>query len=155
MERESQYRIKQIDKMAKDIYKALLTPKDVEIRYQARYKAAICYALPVTLFNAQQLHRIQQRFIHHYLPKISINRNTPWSVVYGPVSMGGMEIMVLRLEQPISVFHTMLGHIWREDNAGKTIIANLYNTQIEVGITKVFYNEDIIKYAYITTNTRW
>ena len=155
MTTECKYRIKQADKMAKDLYRAPFTPKDAQVIYQARYKAAIRYAFPVTLFNSEQLHQIQKKFIFYYLPKIGVNRHTPRSVVYGPVSMGGMGVMDLRLEQPIYAYNTMLGHMRRDDNAGRSINATLYITQAEVGIATEFYNTELAKYPYVTKNTRW
>lgn len=113
------------------------------------------FALTVTLFDTNQLSNIQKEFVYNLLPKVGINRYMPRTVVYGPVALGGMGIMDLCIEQPVTVIKTMLGHIQRDDKAGKVIMANLIETQVEVGISRPFYTEDIHQYTYITKNTRW
>ena len=155
MVKEFEYRTKQVDEMAKRLYYAPFTPKDAEMVYLVQYKPAIRYPLPVTLFDTKQLNVIQQKFIYNLLPKIGINRHMPRAVVYGPISMGGMGIMDLQLEQPVYAFKTMLGHMRRNDKAGKVILANLYDTQAEIGISILFYRDDHRKYTYATKNTCW
>ena len=155
MNNEFKFRVKQIDNLAAKISRAPLSPKDMEIVYQSRYKAMIKYALPVTIFNDEQLQRIQSKFVFNYLPKVTVNRHMPRSVVYAPLTKGGLGIMGLRVEQIISALKTMIGHMRRNDNAGKSIVTNLIYTQIESGVSEIFlkYNPQI--YGYVTKNSRW
>lgn len=83
------------------------------------------------------------------------SRHMPRAVVYGPITLGGMGIMDLRVEQPAYAFKTMVGHMRRDDKAGRVIVANLYDTQAEVGISTPFYKVDRKRYTYVTQNTRW
>ena len=53
MKKEFNHRVKQIDGMAKRLFRAPFSYKDAEIVYQVRYKAAIRYPLPVTLFTSK------------------------------------------------------------------------------------------------------
>ena len=157
MTREFEYRVKQIDSLAKKVATAPFTPRDMEMVYQIRYKPTIKYALPVTLFNANQLKRIQQKFINSYLPRVCINRHTPRAIVFCPKTHGGMGVMDLTVKQPIQalILNTMIGHLRRKDDVGKMIRATLNNTQIEVGLPHPFFTYNSDKINYCTKNTRW
>ena len=71
-----------------------------------------------------------------------MNRHTPRDVIYGPTKYGGRNISDLRIEQPILHLRTNMGHMRRDDNAGKALRATLYDTQIEAGITTPLYQTD-------------
>lgn len=155
MTREYDYRLKQMNELALTVYRSPFSPRDTAIIYQTRYKPMIRYALPITNFSSTELHEIQRKFIFYLLPKMGINRHTPRDVVYGPMERGGLGLMDLRIEQPIQAIHTNFGHIRRNDNAGKALLTTLYDTQIEVGISKPFYKANFTIHNYVTANTRW
>ena len=111
--------------------------------YEVRYKAMIRYALLVMFFDDDQLHKIQQQFIFHYLPKVYLNRHTPRAVVYGPVTMGGLGKMDLRIEQVVHAFKTVIGHICRNDHLDKSMCITLYYTQAVAGMDCPFFLMDI------------
>ena len=155
MKNEFEYRTKQIDSMAKKLHNAPFTPKDAEMVYQVRYKPTNKYAFPVILFDSNQLNDIQKKFVNNFLPKVGINRHMPRTVVYGPIALGGMGVMDLRMEQPVFAIKTIIGQMRRDNKAGKVLMANLYETQAEVGISRPFYNDGFVKYTHVTKNTRW
>lgn len=53
-------------------------------------------------------------------------------VVYAPTLIGGLGVMDLRIEQPYYALHTTIGHMRRQDKAGKSIEATMHHTQIEI-----------------------
>ena len=149
------YRCQQMRIFSKKISEAPLTNRDAWIIYESRYRAIIRYPLPVTMFNDRQCNKIQQPFIHAILPKMGINRHTPRAVIYGPKSLGGLEIMDLRIEQATIQWETTQGHLRRMDRAGKGVKITEHDTQVEAGSSKHFYDLDPQVCDYTTKNTRW
>ena len=155
MKQEYEYRKEHIDNLAHRLYTAPFSPADAYIVYSTRYKPMIRYALPITTFTQQQLENIQKRFIHLLLPKLGLNRNTPRDVIFGPRKMGGRELMDLRVEQPSLHITTTIGHLRRNDKAGKLLLTTMHDTQLELGIKSFFLKVDPQIYQYGTKNTRW
>ena len=74
----------------------------------------------------------------------------PRDVVYAPTSMVGMGTMDSRIEQLHYALRTAIGHMRRQDNAGKCLIAMLFDTQVEIGISFSFYHADPKEFQYVT-----
>ena len=155
MTTEYNYRVKQIRKFAKKVYNAPLSHYDAWVIYESRYRAMIKYPLPVTTFSEQQCHEIQRHFIYYILPKMGLNRHTARALIYGPRTLGGMELMDLRLEQPTVLWETTLGHLRRMDRVGQGLRVTLHDHQIIIGSSSPFYNLDPERYGYVDQNTRW
>jgi hypothetical protein len=115
----------------------------------------IRYPLPVTMFTAKQCIQIQKPFVNAILPKIGLNRKTPRALVFGPKSLGGLEIMDLRVEQVAAQWETTKGHMRRLDRAGKGLYITAHDLQVQLGTTRPFYELDPTKYEYTNTCTRW
>ena len=155
MKEEFKFRSKQIRSLGKRLYKAPLTHWDAWVIYESRYRAIARYPLPVTLFSRKECDMIQKPFIHALLPKLGINRNTPRVIIYGPKSLGGLELMDLRIEQVTAQWETTVGHLRRLDRAGHGLYINAHDLQVELGSSTPFYLLDDSIYDYATTNTRW
>ena len=155
MKIEYLYRCKQIREFSKKVSDAPLDERDAWIIYESRYRAIIRYPLPVTQFTTKQCNKIQQPFINTILPKMGINRHTPRAVIYGPMSMGGLELMDLRIEQVSTQWDTTKGHLRRGDRAGMGMHITANDTQVEVGSSAPFYTLDPKVCDYVTKNTRW
>ena len=155
MKIEYKYRCNQIRDLSKKVFEAPLNQKDAWTIYESRYRAIIRYPLPVTQFSARQCNKIQQPFINAILPKMGINRHTPRVVIYGPISMGGLEMMDLRIEQVAIQWETTLGHLRRLDRAGRGLHITANDTQIEVGSSTPFFKLDPDSCNYVTPRTRW
>ena len=155
MREEFKFRCQQVSEFSSKIRDAPLTHHDAWIIYESRYRAIIRYPLPVSMFSNKQCHTIQKPFINAILPKMGINRHTPRAVIYGPKSLGGLEIMDLRIEQAAIQWHTTRGHLRRSDRAGKGIRITANDTQVETGSCTPFYDLDPVVCDYVTSNTRW
>ena len=79
----------------------------------------------------------------------------PREVIFGPESMGGRGIMDARLEQPIIHTAATIGHMRRNDSAGKALGATLRGHQVVAGISKSFLNVPPEDIPYMPSNTRW
>ena len=155
MKEEFIYRCKQIRDLSKKVYKAPLGHWDSWVVYESRYRAIIRYPLPVTLFTAAQCMTIQRPFIDALLPKIGLNRKTPRVIIYGPKSIGGLEIMDLRIEQVAIQVDTTRGHMRRLDRAGQGLFTTANDLQVILGRSIPFYNLNPNDHEYIKENTRW
>ena len=155
MKVEFTHRCNQIIEFSKNVADAPLTPRDAWIIYESRYRAITRYPLPVSMFSRKQCHKIQQPFVHAILPKMGINRHTPRAVIYGPRSLGGLELMDLRVEQAAIQWETTRGHLRRLDRAGKGVHITAHDTQVEAGSSIPFYDIDPQVCNYVTAQTRW
>ena len=155
MKQEYDYRLQQVKQLATKIRNAPLSTMDIYLAYSSRYRPMIKYPLGVTLFSDKQCHTIQKKFIFELLPKLSLNRHTNRTLVYGPRIYGGLEIMDLRLEQPVASWTATLGHIRRMDNTGKALMITYSDHQVYIGSGHYFHNLDPDKYSYGPSYTRW
>ena len=152
---EYNYRCKQISEFSKKVYNAPINNWDAWVIYESRYRAMIRYPLPVTTFNTTQCISIQRPFVNIILPKIGLNRKTPRAIIFGPKSLGGLELMDLRVEQMAIQWETTRGHLKRKDRAGKGLLITAHDLQVEIGTGKPFYELDPEEYNYTTDSTRW
>jgi hypothetical protein len=70
---ELHYRIEQSKTMATKLYKSHLSPLDLFMVYETRYRPALQYPLTITMFSSTDLAKIQHPFIHLLLPKLGLN----------------------------------------------------------------------------------
>ena len=152
---EYKHRVGQMKEFANRIKNAPLSHHDAFIVYESLYRAMIRYPLAVTHFSPKQCHSIQQPAIDALLPKMGLNQKMPRAVIYGPLSLGGREIMDLRNEQITSIWESMRGHMCRNDRAGKGLRLTLHDHQCIIGSLGLFLNEDPNTYNYGMDNTRW
>ena len=155
MGEEYKFRCKQIREFSRRVFNAPLSHWDSWVIYESRYRAIIRYPLPVTLFTMNQCMTIQRPFIDAILPKIGLNRKTPRVIVYGPKSLGGLEMMDLRVEQIAINFDTTRGHMRRLDRAGKGLFITAHDMQVILGRSEPFFLLNPNDHDYLVENTRW
>ena len=63
--------------------------------------------------------------------------------------------MDLRLEQVIQHVRTNIGHMRRNDNAGKALIASRIGHQVMSGMSRPFYTYGKNELPYLPKDTRW
>ena len=93
--------------------------------------------------------------MHAILPKIGLNRHTPRVLIYGPQSLGGLEIMDVRIEQVAIQWETTIDLMRRKDRTGKGIYITANDLQIELGTSYPFFELDLKDYNYIKGRRRW
>jgi hypothetical protein len=79
---ELDYRIQQSRTMAAKLYSSNLSPLDLFMVYETRYRPALQFPLTVTTFTTAEISKIQNPFVFHLLPKIGLNRHTPRALIY-------------------------------------------------------------------------
>ena len=79
----------------------------------------------------------------------------PRCVIYGPRSLGGRQLTNLQIEQPAKNINTTLGYLRRGDKVAMMFTVTVRDLQLEVGVSKPFYDLDPSKNAYVTQKTRW
>ena len=84
-----------------------------------------------------------------------MNRHMPREVIYGPCSLGGREIMDLRIEQPALHLNTTVAHMRRGKKVGKALLITLIDTQATIGTSIPFYTLNPDQYNYGDQHTRW
>jgi hypothetical protein len=151
---EFNYRQQQVQEMADLLQKAPFRPHDAWMVYESRYRAAIRFPLPATSFTTDQCHTLQKPFILHLLAKLGLNRHTPRAIIYGPKSLGGLQLMDLRCEQPMMHYRATLGHLRHQDKAGQGLLINLSDLQASIGSATPVFQLDPTIYNYSATNTR-
>ena len=152
---EYEYRKSQLIDFALKLKNAPLSHYDAYVVYESRYRAMIKYPLPVTQFTKKQCHNLQRPVINSLLPKMGLNRKMPRAVIYGPMSLGGRELMDLRIEQVTSQWDATRGHLCRDDRVGHGLRLSLRDHQCIIGSEKLFLNVDPEIYKYGMENTRW
>ena len=155
MKTEFIFRCRQMRALSTKVNSAPIDQRDAWVIYESRYRAIIRYPLPVTMFDSRQCNTIQRPIINAFLPKMGLNRHTPRVVIYGPKTLGGLELMDLRVEQIATQWETTIGHMRRHDRAGKGLYLTAHDTQIETGSGEPFYLLDPKKCNYTTECTRW
>ncbi len=89
----------------------------------------------------EDLTKVENKALVHFLPKMGHNRNTARAVIYGPEEMGGIGIKNLYVEQSIDQIRAFTQHTRLESPLGKTIQINLDWVQLIAGIQQpVFAN---------------
>lgn len=155
MKWEYNFRMKQMKTLAKRLYTSPFDFRDSYMVYAFRYRPMIKFPLPVTTFSREECHELQKPVIFKLLPKMGINRHTPRAVIYGPKSLGGRQLMDLRIEQPVLHWEATLGHLRRHDKVGKAARISLHDHQVIIGTTEHFFKLDPQIYNYGDQQSRW
>lgn len=155
MREEYKYRLEQAKTFTRKLINAPLSHYDAHVVYESRYRPMVSYPLSVTTFSSKQCNEIQKPFVAALLPKIGLNRNMPRVVIYGPMELGGREIMDLRIEQQVQQWNITKGHLRRGDRAGKGLMATMNDHQCLIGSSVKFLHLDPEVYNYGDRNTRW
>ena len=153
---EYRHRISQSKKMATLLKKAPLTSHEAYTHFRQYYIPSMSYPFPVTTFSTKQCQEIQRHYIFTLLPKLGINRHMPRAPIYAPTSLGGAQLLDLRVLQVVHQLQSLQQHIRRQDATGMSLCANYRALQVLVGSSKPFLQLDYSLYKhYIDCNNRW
>jgi len=120
------------------------------------YRTIVCprleFPLTVTQFSQEQCDRISSPVLNACLAKMGYNRHMPREVVYGPITMGGLGMHDLYIEQGIKATIALMGHL-REPNSntGKMMRIELQWCQAQAGTSFNLLEEPSIPVEYIET----
>ena len=79
--------------------------------YYSIYLPSVLYSFPANSIPPHKLSKLDSATIRLILPKLGYNRNTPKYIVYGPSSLGGLNLRSLNEEQGLSKIKHLLKHL--------------------------------------------
>jgi hypothetical protein len=103
------------------------------IVYNFYYIVSIGYTMAATKLSLNQCNPIQSPNICVTLNKMGINRNVSHNIVFGPKSLGGLEMHPLYTLQGTKCLQYLLGHIAWSDRNGNLMRICMEHKQLEVG----------------------
>ena len=80
------------------------------------YLPSITYSFPVNSIKSKHLDQLQSETAALFLPKLGFNRTTATAIVYGPKSLGGIDLRILRHKQGLSKLEHLVKH-WRNSTS--------------------------------------
>jgi hypothetical protein len=116
------------------ISKGNLSREEAHRAYHSIFIPSLTYSLGSTSFTAVEATSIQKRPINLILASMGINRNMPRSVVYAPITLGGLGFKCLYTEQGwCQQIENLVGHIRINSTVGKLIRSTLSLHQLTAG----------------------
>jgi hypothetical protein len=105
------------------------------------------YRLPALTASQQDCERLSTPILMAVLPKLHINRNTSRSIIYGPVTLGGLGFPNVYIYQGIDKLHLLLGHLRLNDMVGQLLHIDLTYVQLLSGSGQLFLKQPRDKYS--------
>ena len=105
-----------------------------------------------------ELKTVQTQATSSFLQRMGFNQNFPRAVVFGPISMGGLEFRDLYVEQGVARILLLLSHVYHRSMAGKMMRIAIDTLQMEAGTSELLLQETQPDLQYVTpcwiTHTR-
>jgi hypothetical protein len=118
--------------------------QDTSLAYNCYYIASIGYTMAAIKLTLNQCKSIQIPVICATLNKMGINRNVSRNIVFGPKSLGGLEIHHLYTLQGNKQLQYFMVHITCNSINGNLMRICMEHTQLKVGTYEPFL---ILKYS--------
>jgi hypothetical protein len=112
--------------------------QDASLAYNCYYIASTGYTLAATKMAVNQCDAIQSPVICATLNKMGINRNVALKIVFGPKTLGGLEMHDLYTIQGTKRLQYFLGHVMCNARNGNLMRICMESTQLEVGLYEPF-----------------
>ena len=109
------------------------------------------YSLPVTSLLYNQVEKIQKRAQCASLGKMGYNQNFPLAVVYGPKSVGPLDLVDLTMEQGIRAVASFLYHKFATDGVSRLMDISLCYSQMEAAWAEPLVQRPDITIPYLTS----
>jgi hypothetical protein len=108
--------------------------QDASLAYNCYCIASIGYTIAATNMSFNQCDAIQSPVICATLNKMGIIRNVAQKIVFGPKTLGGLEMHDLYTIQGTTRLQYFLGHTMCNDRNGNLVRICMESTQLEVGL---------------------
>jgi len=108
------------------------------------------YSLPITSIPLKSLESIQKHARQASLSKMGYNQHFPKAAVYGPLSCGGLNMVILMVEQIIRGLANLHHHLYAQDSISNMIRISIRASQLESGIIEDVMMHPGIKISYLT-----
>jgi hypothetical protein len=93
----------------------------------------LTYSTPALTLTEQESHTIQSPSVVALLPKLNMNRNTNRQIVFGPTTLGGLELPTVYSTQSYGQLAYFTGHINLGNKTGKLLLISLTYLQLLSG----------------------
>ena len=127
-----------------------LTANVERIFHRMIYTPAMKYCLLEVDVDEEFLAPVQSLVLAAILNSLGVARTLPTSIRHGSLSMGGLELLDLQTEAGISAIKLLNDSIFAMSETGKTILLNLYYSQVELGIGEPLLSISSIAISYLT-----
>ena len=138
-----------LDDLCGRIARAYLTPTETHQAVYQRLEPKLAYPLHLTSFDKKQCRTLNGKIRNAILPKIRMNRNAPGAVVYGPLEMGGMEMLEIYTKQT----QLQVPYIMKQLRNDKTVATAMHvlmaNTQLRSGLVKPIFDSIDVPVTYM------
>jgi hypothetical protein len=124
---------------ASAIHGSIMRQQDAPIAYNCYYIASIGYTMAATKLLLNRYKSIQSPVVCATLNKMGINRNVARAIVFGPKSLGGLEMQHFYTLQGMKRLQYFMGHIACNDGNGNLMKICMEHTQLEVGSDATFF----------------
>ena len=153
---EFQFRLQQSSSLATALKRAPLTSHEAYTHFRQYFLPSLSFPFPVTTLTTSQCHQLQKKYIFTLLPKVHINRHMPRVTVFSPTSLGGAQLLDLRVLQPVYQLTSLQQHLRRQDATGKSLCSNSHALQVMLGSSTQFLQLPYDPYSqYVDTENRW
>jgi hypothetical protein len=151
---EYSFRLKQMKGMASKITHSSLDRNSTYTLYSTTYKPTICYPLHHTTFSNNECDKLQSPTTQAILPKMGFNRNFPRAVVHGPYSLGGNQLIDLKVEQFVLQITDMMTAVRKMDIIGEQLVYLIAAHQRFLGSSTQFFSTSHEDFTYRCRNSR-
>jgi hypothetical protein len=117
-----------------------LSPSEAYLSYALYLRPKLSYPLPCTSFTPDQCRAIQAPALAALLPKLTLNRHSPRSVIFAGPKYGGLSLPDLYDDQGLGQLLLFIGHLKLEDDTGKLILSTLSHIQLYIGSSRSFFS---------------
>ncbi|KAI2493732.1 hypothetical protein MHU86_20802 [Fragilaria crotonensis] len=138
------------DRFAGYIRSPRLTKSDLKVFHRSIYKPAMLYSLPAIAVDEEELEKIQSKIIPTIVQRLGFSSKLATAVRYGPVSMGGLDLLDLRTECGIEMIKYFRHEVYGNTKVGQLLLLQVQASQLESGLPHILLEEPDIHIPYLT-----
>jgi hypothetical protein len=109
----------------------------------------LCFQPPLLSLSQADCDVLTSMILQALLPKLHINRNTAWSIVFGSEIYGGLALPNLYIIQGVDKLRLFLGHLWMNDWTAQLIHIDMSFIQLLTGSGSLFINQDQKRFQWL------
>ena len=128
-----QHRLSQASTLATQLTGASILTGTANLAYRMMVCPKLEYPLGVTQFSPDQCAKIASKLLSVQLPRLGFNRHLPRAVVFGPISMGGLGLHDLYVEQGVRQISNLVGHLRQASETGRMMTIEHEWCQVQSG----------------------
>ena len=136
-----------IKTLCSNVSSANLTEREARQTITQQLVPKLSYPLHLTSFTQKQSHAINSTIREAFLPIMWFNRHLPGAVLYGPMSMGGMEFPETYTLQNQTQIPFIIRQLRWDKTLANDILVTLDHVQLLSGFTTPVMHVNILRFA--------